>query len=398
MAQPSSTAPDEEMRSLLSKPRRFVWFFRPIAPLLLCALCSVSLGVFAYMQSSLYPRSPSTVEHYFPHLQAPGVRTLSAPELEKNGYYLRVITTLPATGPGRAARILLSARSEHENALYSIDTDGRNLQRLPETLPCDTDFAFTPDAHELICRNSVYPFDPITLRVTGEKALSDPAFGLAIWGSDSHQFVTATLVGADKDVSFYHADATYSSIARTAILLFNNVPMPLGLMSWSPDGSYLLFRGPALDGSFRDQLLLLPLATIQKRLLVPTSAPWSPGIPAMQVQPEDFVSIVMSKKTQTYSATWRPGGSSLTVIGGDVDDIDPQHVLTTVSVPTGDASLLVSCSNWKPYEFSYLGYVVWAPDGRLVFSLTTYSCVDNCRPIHINPGNNLYVYTPPNQA
>ncbi len=229
MAQPSSTAPDEEMRSLLSKPRRFVWFFRPIAPLLLCALCSVSLGVFAYMQSSLYPRSPSTVEHWFPHLQAPGVRTLSAPELEKNGYYLRVITTLPATGPGRAARILLSARSEHENALYSIDTDGRNLQRLPETLPCDTDFAFTPDAHELICRSSVYPFDPITLRVTGEKALSDPAFGLAIWGSDSHQFVTATLVGADKDVSFYHTDATYSSIARTAILLFDNVPMPLGL-------------------------------------------------------------------------------------------------------------------------------------------------------------------------
>ena len=53
MAQPSSTAPDEEMRSPSPKPRRFAWFFQPIAPLLLCALCSVSLGVFAYMQSSL---------------------------------------------------------------------------------------------------------------------------------------------------------------------------------------------------------------------------------------------------------------------------------------------------------------------------------------------------------
>jgi hypothetical protein len=185
MAQLSSTAPNEEMRSPLPKPRRFARFFQPIAPLLLCVLCSVSLGVFAYMQASLYPRSPSTVEYSFPHLQAPGVHALSVPELEKNGYYLRVITTLPAASPGRAARILLSAWSEHENALYSIDTDGRNLQRLPETLPCDGAFMFTPDARELTCKQwfMVHPFDRVTLRVTGEMTLIDPVIDLAIWGT-----------------------------------------------------------------------------------------------------------------------------------------------------------------------------------------------------------------------
>ena len=62
------------------------------------------------------------------------------PELERNGHYLSVITTLPAAGPGSAARILLKAWSEHENALYSIDTDGHNLQRLSETLPCEREF------------------------------------------------------------------------------------------------------------------------------------------------------------------------------------------------------------------------------------------------------------------
>jgi hypothetical protein len=183
--------------------------------------------------------------------------------LNSNGYYLSVITTRPAAGPGRAARILLSAWSERERALYSIDTDGRNLHRLPETLPCDRDFTFTPDEHVLICQSQTpaYPFDLVTLRAAGEKALSDPAFGLAIWGADSHQFVTATLVGADRDVSVYHADTTYSSITRTAILLFNDVPMRPSLMNWSPDGRYLLFRGPSQDSSSGEEFLLLPIAT-----------------------------------------------------------------------------------------------------------------------------------------
>lgn len=368
MAQPSSTAPDEEMRSPLPKPRRFARSFWLIIFLSFFALCSVSLGSIAYALSAIRLHTSSSPAYSFPHLQAPGLRALPVTDLEKR-YNLSIIATLPAAGPERAARILLSARSDHDQALYSIDTDGRNLQRLPETLPCDGAFMFTPDARELTCKQwfMVYPFDPVTLRVTGEMTLIDPVINLAIWGPDSHQFVTSSVIGADRGVSFYRADATYSSITPTAILLFNNAPIRLSLMSWSPDGRYLLFRGPALDGSFRDQLFLLPLATIQKRLLAPTSTPWSPGTPVAEIQSDDLVSIALPGRAQAYTAVWRPDGSSLTVIGGDAEDIDPQHVLTMVSLPTGETSLLVMLSNWPPHEFSYIGYVIWTTDNRLVF-------------------------------
>jgi hypothetical protein len=153
-----------------------------------------SIGVFAYVRSSLYVHSASPQTYSFPNLQAPGLRALPVTELEKQ-YDLSIIATLPAAGPGRAARILLSAWSDHERALYSIDTDSRNLQRLPETLPCTGDVAFTPDAHELTCQGWfwVYPFDPVALRMTGEKTLNEPTIGAAFWGSDSHQFVTSSV-------------------------------------------------------------------------------------------------------------------------------------------------------------------------------------------------------------
>jgi hypothetical protein len=140
------------------------------------------------------------------------------------------------------------------------------------------------------------------------------------------------------------------------------------------------------------------MITIQNRLLVPTSAPWAPGTPAIQVQPEDFISIALSKKMQVYPARWQPDGSSLTVIGGEVNDIDYWRVLSTVSVPTGDTNLLIRFSTWPLHDFSYIGDALWALDDQLIFSLTTYSCTDNCRPIHINPGNNNYIYTPLNQT
>ena len=70
MAQPSSTAPDEEMRSPLPKPRRFAWFFRPITLLVLCALCAISAGIIVYIRIRPAPQQTFS----FPHLQASALR------------------------------------------------------------------------------------------------------------------------------------------------------------------------------------------------------------------------------------------------------------------------------------------------------------------------------------
>ncbi|HEY7021671.1 MAG TPA: hypothetical protein VH349_11185 [Ktedonobacterales bacterium] len=400
MAQPSSTTPDEEMRSPLPKPRRFAWFFQPITLLLLCARCGVSIGVFVYVRSSLYPRTSSTLKYSFPHLQAPGLHALSAPELERNGYYLSVITTLPAAGPGRAARILLNAHRDHDQALYSIDTDGRNLQRLPETLPCDGGFMFTPDARELTCKQwfMVYPFDPVTLRVTGEMTLIDPVIDLAIWGPDSHQFVTSSIIGLDRGISLYQVDGSYTKLSRLAVMLFSSISSSVALVGWSPDGDYLSLsiwsNQDKTPNALKNGLYLLSFSTIRSRLTKPASSTWVPGVPVAQIQPSDLIQL----HTSTYCAdngTWEPRSSALTVLCGDT--YSARHrAFGRISVPDGSLSPFLQFPDWPSLDFSYIGYAVWAPDNRLVFHLTTYSCGDICP--SINPGNDLYVYIPPNQT
>jgi hypothetical protein len=403
MSPPSSAAPDEEMRSPPPKPHTFAGFLRPIILLLLCALCSVSIGVFAYVRSSLYIHSSSPQTYSFPNLQAPGVRALPVTELEKQ-YDLSILATLPAAGPGRAARILLSAWSDHERVLYSIDTDGRNLQRLPERLPCQEDDGFlgvtlTPDMRMLACDGPLrlYPFDSVTLRVTGQMTVSEPRVGIPVWGSDSHQFVTWTTVQGNQTVALYRLDDAYTTSTLAALLAMPSLFLISGTIQWSPDGRYLLMSATDTPegGESEASFYLLPFSTVEARLATPSGNTWLPGVPVAQIHTDDHIPLHTSAYN-AYDAVWEPGSSALTVPYGNTY-ITSQRAFGRLTVPDGRLTPLLQFPGWPSPDPAVICQNKWAPDGVLVFDLCRLPCTDCQRP-PITPGNDLYVYTPPNSG
>jgi hypothetical protein len=317
-------------------------------------------------------------------------------DLEKR-YDLSILATLPAAGPGRAARILLNAHQDHDQALYSIDTDGRNLQRLPETLPCDGGFMFTPDARELTCKKwfLVYPFDPITLRVTGEETLNDPVIDLAMWGPDSHQFVTSSIIGLERGISLYQVDGSYTKLSRLAVMLFSDVNDNIALLGWSPDGAYLLLsvwsnRNDA-PNVLKDGLYLLSFSTIRSRLATSASSTWVPGVPVAQIQPSDLIQLHTSTNI-AGRAIWEPDSSALTVLYGDTYS-EAHRAFGRISVPDGSLSPFLQFPDWPSRDLALICQSTWAPDRVFVFGLCRSGCADCFQPPSA-PGNDLYIYTP----